>query len=86
MRKQVPLLAGDDFSCAIAEWEEPEVILQEFGAVYAPVVCGQMSGAAYIRVGNTVIGKIPVVYGETIERYEEKKQSIWDKFFGSRES
>lgn len=78
----VPLEAAEDFSCALAQWEGPRCVIQERGALYAPVVRGQDAGVAYILSGDAVIGKVPVIYGETVEQYTEEKVSIWEKLFG----
>ena len=76
------LIAAEDFSCALARWEKPEIVLQEMSLVYAPVVRGQDAGTAYICVDDVVLGKIPLVYGETVEQFVEEKTSFWKKFFG----
>lgn len=82
---QVALLAVEDFSCALATWETAEIVLPKPGVVYAPVVRGQAAGSAYICVGDTVLGKVPLVYADTVELYKNEKTSFWDKLFGRTE-
>ena len=48
--------------------EEIEIVPQAPGFVYAPVSRGEDAGVVYVCIGKNVIGKIPVVYGKTIER------------------
>ena len=76
------LIAAEDFYCALARWEIPEIVLQEMSLVYAPVVKGQDAGTAYICVDGAIFGKVPVLYGETVEHYVEEKASLWKKLFG----
>lgn len=75
----VPLLAAEDLSCTFAQWEESQIILQEKGIHYAPVIYGQTAGMAYICVGDTVIGKVQLIYGDTVEQYQQKDTSFWKK-------
>lgn len=84
-QETVSLLAAEDFSFYFSPQEEPELVLQEMGVIYAPVVSGQSAGAAYICVGDVTVGKVPLVYGDTVEQYQEKKVSFWDKLFGRDE-
>ena len=82
----VALLAGADFSYALAPGESPEIVFQEPGFVYAPVVQGEDAGFAYVCIGNTAVGKVPLYYGETIEQYTQPERSLWERLFGGRES
>ena len=81
--QRVPLIAETDCICMLADWEATDIVLQEYGVVYAPVVCGQNAGIAYITANGAVVGKVPVRYGETVERYEEPKEPFWKKLLGS---
>ena len=82
-REQVAnLIADENFSYALAVGEKAEIVLQGPGFVYAPVVQGQQAGFAYVCVDGRSVGKIPVVYGSTIEQEIEEKQSILKKIFG----
>ncbi len=75
------LIAASDFNFALASDEEPEIVLQGPGFVYAPVVQGQEAGFAYICLNNKTVGKIPLVYAQTVEQEKVEKQSIWQKLF-----
>lgn len=81
----VTLIASEDFSYSLAAGEEPKIVLQEFGMIYAPVVYGQQAGFAYICIGDTVAGKVNVTFGETIEQRKIENKSFWRKLFGGTE-
>ena len=78
----VQLKAVDDFYYALAAEELPQIILQEPGFVYAPVAEGQTAGFAYICIGDQPVGKIPLVYAETVEQTKEPKLTLWQRLFG----
>ena len=78
----VELIAGEDFDYALREEETPHIELPEHGFVYAPVCQDGEAGVAYVMLGDTVIGRIPMVYGETVEQKQEKEPSLWDRIFG----
>lgn len=80
--EKVQLLADADFSYPLAEGEVPEIILSGPGFAYAPVVQGKRAGTAYICIGDSCIGKIHVVYGQTVEQEEEKQVPFWKRLFG----
>ena len=80
----VGLYAAEDFFYALASDEDADIILQGIGFVYAPVACGQTAGYAYICIGEKVVGKIPVYYGETIEQLQIEEPSVWQKLFGGK--
>ncbi len=82
----VPLLAAQGLSCQVAQWEEPRIVLRNNGVIYAPVAAGQSAGTAYICVGDSVLGKVPLVFGETVEQLQTDKPSLWDRLFGRNES
>ncbi len=82
----VHLIANSDFSYAFTADEVPQIVLQGPGFVYAPVAQGQDAGYAYICLGDKAVGKVPVMYGETIEQEKPQKQSIWQKLFGGSRS
>ncbi len=81
----VTLLAGENFSYALAEQEQPEIVISGPGFVYAPVVQGQPAGYAYICLQGRVVGKIPLLYGLTVEQEKAPEPSFWQKLFGGRE-
>ncbi|MBO5867908.1 MAG: D-alanyl-D-alanine carboxypeptidase [Oscillospiraceae bacterium] len=79
----VSLIAAEDCSLYIAPWEEPKLVIKESGILYAPVVEGQSAGTAYICLDDVTVGRIPMIYGETVEATKEEKKSFWEKLFGS---
>lgn len=80
---QVELIADEAFSYSLARDEKVQICLQEPGFVYAPVVEGQDAGFAYVCIGDTPVGKIPLRYAQTVEQEAEKaEKSLWEKFFG----
>jgi D-alanyl-D-alanine carboxypeptidase len=72
----VQVLAGEDFSYALAEEEEPILWLPGPGFTYAPAVEGAEAGTAYVLLNGKAIGKIPVTYGQTIEQTPEKPTKL----------
>ena len=78
----VELVAKSDCFCTLADWEAPRIVLQEFGAVYAPVVRGQIAGIAYVKVDNAVVGKVYLLYGDTVEQQESRKVPFWRRILG----
>ena len=81
--ERVQLIAAEDFSFSLAREERPRIVLSGPGFAYAPVVQGQQAGFAYICLGEKTVGKVAVVYGQTVEREQpQKKQHFWDRWFG----
>lgn len=78
----VELLADEDFSYALTETEEPQIVLPKPGFVYAPVAEGQEAGFAYVCLNDKPVGKIPLVYGKTVEQEITPKKSFWQKILG----
>lgn len=78
---RVSLIAAEDFYYALRSDEEPYVVLQGPGFVYAPVSKGQGAGTAYVMVGDAVVGKVDLIYGETSENCRESRSSLWDRLF-----
>lgn len=64
----VDLIAAEDFSYPLAQGERVTIALPQVGFVYAPVAEGQEAGFAHILVDGTAVAKVPLVYGNTIER------------------
>ena len=77
----VSLAAGEDYTHFLAEGEEPRILLSGSDFVYAPVVAGASAGYAYVCVGEKVVGKIPLVYVDTVEMEIQKKENFWDRWF-----
>ncbi len=84
--ERVSVYAAQDFFYALASSENPEIILQGAGFVYAPVVYGQAGIDAYVCIGNKAVAKIATYYGETVEQKKEVRRSIWVKWFGGSQS
>lgn len=79
----VPLLATEGFSYALAPQEKTEIVLSGPGFAYAPVIKGKEAGYAYICIGDAVVGKVKLIYGQTIERRSQpQKKHFWDGWFG----
>ena len=74
------MLAAEDFSYALAPEENPQLMLPGPGFVYAPAVEGADAGVVYITIEGKAVGKIPVVFGQTIEQIPEEEKSFWQKF------
>ena len=81
--QRVQLLADGDFAYPLAKDERVSMILSGPGFAYAPVVQGQKAGVAYICIGESCVGKVNVVYAQTVEQKQpEKKKHFWDGWFG----
>ncbi len=78
----VSLVAAEDFRFSLAEDEQPRILLGGTDFAYAPVVAGAHAGWAYVCIGDEVIGKVPLLYGETVEIQQEEKKHFWERWFG----
>ncbi len=78
----VELLADSDFDYALAGDEVPEIVLPGPGFVYAPVAQGAEAGFAHICIDGKSVGKIPLIFGETVEKQPEEEKSFWERLFG----
>ena len=76
----VRLLAAENFSYALASEEQPRIVLGGQNFVYAPVVQGAEAGNAYVMLNGKAIGKIGLVYGETVEQQVPQKKSFWNRW------
>ena len=81
-KKQVRILAAEDFSYALAPGEEPYIRLSQKVFVYAPTVKHADAGVAYVCIGGTTVGKIPVIFEETIEQEKPAPKPFWQRLFG----
>lgn len=75
------LIAADDFFYSLSQEEKTEILIHGTGFVYAPVVNGQHAGYAYVCIGDHTVGKVPLIYGDTVEQFSEPKHSVWDRIF-----
>ena len=71
--RRVEIVAAEDFSFPVAKEERPQTVLGGQGFVYAPVTAGADAGIAYVLIEGKAVGKIPVVYGATVEQEPEEK-------------
>ena len=78
---RVQVLTAEDCSYALAKEEEPTLVLPGPGFVYAPAVEGADAGFAYVLIDGTAIGKVPVVYGATVEQKTEQKKGFLHRLF-----
>ena len=76
------LLAQTDFSYPLAADETVSILLSGPGFAYAPVVQGKQAGVAYVCIGDACVGKVPVVFEETIEMEETPKEPFWKRLLG----
>lgn len=82
-KRKVTLLADENFVYAIAQDEVPQLVISGTGFAYAPVVAGSDAGFAYVLIDGQAVGKIPLVYGETVELQKvPEKKSFLEKLFG----
>ncbi len=80
----VELIATEDFSYALTPEEKLRIVISGQDFVYAPVAKGQAAGCAYVLLGDKTVGKIPLIYGETIEQETEVPKSFWERLFERR--
>ena len=77
----VEMLAGESFAFPLRKDEKVDFYLPAPGFVYAPVVEGAQAGFAHVMVDGASVGKISLVYGQTIERTKERKLSFIEKIW-----
>ena len=84
--ERVQLLAAEGFSYPVAQDEQLQIVISAPGFAYAPVVQGQGAGCAYILLDGKTVGKVPLVYGQTVEQETPPpKKSFWQKWFGGNQ-
>ena len=81
---RVEVLAAEDFSYALAPEETVRIALPGAGFVYAPAVEGAEAGFAYALISGKAVGKIPIVFGETVEQKPEEEKSFWQKWLSGK--
>ena len=81
--EKVQLLADENFSFPLSQNEQVEIVISGPGFAYAPVVQGQEAGFAYFLIDGKTVGKIPLIYGQTVEQEQTPpKKHFWDRWFG----
>ncbi len=86
VQSQVEVKACQDFLYSVSDTEQPYTLLAPPEFVYAPVAEGQDGGYAYVCIGDTVVGKVPVEYADTVEQLPHAKKSLWELLFGGNGS
>ncbi len=78
---RVEICAAEDFSYALAPEEQPRLTLPGPGFIYAPAVEGADAGFAYVLLEGKAVGKVPVIYGQTIEQTKPEEKNFWQKLW-----
>ena len=78
---RVQLRADADFAFSLAEGEHPQLMVPGPGFVYAPVTEGAEAGFAYVLIDGNAVGKVPIVYGQTIEQTVIEEKSFFQRLF-----
>ena len=76
---RVQLLAAEDFDFSLSQEENPQLMVSGPGFVYAPVTEGAEAGFAYVLIDGNAVGKVPLIYGQTIEQTVTEEKSFWQK-------
>ena len=80
-KRRVEVLAAADFDYPVAPEENPRLALPGPGFVYAPAVEGADAGVVYVLIEGKAVGKVPTVYGATIEQTQPEEKSFWQRIF-----
>ena len=83
---KVPMIASEEFSYPLGLDEEIRIQLPQPGFVYAPVSDGQEAGFAQIFINDNWVGKVPLIYGQTVEQDAEQKHSFWEHLVGGKKN
>lgn len=76
------LLAADSFDYALSPDEVTTLQMPGTGFVYAPVAEGADAGYIYVCINGNPVGKVPVIYGETIEKVPQEKKNFFERLIG----
>ena len=82
METCVALVSDASFYFPLAAGENVEIRLPEPGFVYAPVASGQPAGEAKIYLNNYLVGKVSLIYGDTIEQEPQQELKLWKRLLG----
>ena len=75
----VRLIAAENFDIGLADGEQMEFVFAGPGFVYAPTVMGADAGYMHVRIAGKTVGKIPLIYGETVENEIEEEKRLIDR-------
>ena len=78
----VQLLTAEGFDYALAPDEKVTLLIPGTGFVYAPVTAGADAGFVHVCVDGKPVGRVQLVYGQTIEKIPDKEKTIWDRLIG----
>lgn len=78
---EVSVLAAEEFVYALRQNESWHLELPHREFVYAPVVRGQDAGYAHIFVEGKAVGKISLVYADTVEMESTPALPWWKRIF-----
>ena len=81
MAGSVELLAAQSFPFAVRADETWSILLPDPGFVYAPVAEGQSAGFAHVCIDGVPVGRVPMVYGDTVEQERVPEKPWWKKLF-----
>lgn len=81
----VNLVAAEDFYYPVAQGETMETRLPGPGFVYAPVELGGKAGAAHVLLDGVPVGKVKLLWGESVELPPEPEEPNWfQRIFGGK--
>ena len=78
---QAQLVAGENLDFALCAEDDPEIQVNGPGFVYAPVVAGADAGFAHVCINGKPIGKVKLIFGDTVEQTVEEKKNFIEKLF-----
>ncbi len=79
---RVDVAADGEFSYPLTKDEKVSIVIQKPDFVYAPVVENTFAGYAYVCVDGAAVGKVPLVFEDTVEQQKVPKVSFFNKLFG----
>ena len=80
--KSVDLVAEEGFTYPLKPQEKVTIRLQKPGFVYAPLEENAFAGYAYICVDGNSVGKVRLVYSDTVLGSKPPKKSFLKRLFG----
>ncbi len=77
------VIAEEGFTYPLAESEKVTYLFPGSGFIYAPVTAGDEAGFVHILVEGRPVGKIKVVYGDTVDQSRKpEKPGLLQRIFG----